>query len=395
MATRQWRALGRVVGRAAAFIAITFGLFLLFEGGASLLIFVRALQTETEPVLLVERGHTEYDPQLGWINRPGVRIDDMYGPGKHLAINGQGFRNQEDFAPEVPPATLRVICSGDSFTLGHGVANKDTWCARLAALSPGVQTVNMGQAGYGVDQAYLWYLRDGLKLEHHVQVLAFIYDDFRRVGENHFFGYGKPFMVAEEDGLRVIPARRNGGVYRWLINNGHLFLRLRSVLFLGRAIRKLADRERAEALGSRRARTWHVVEAIFDDLRERHRRGETQLILLALPAPWDRDTELSTDWRQFVDDYARRTGVPYVDLVEEYRAMGPNEARALFFPPGEIGSRHLNETGHLWVAKRLVTRLGELLGGQRSIDAIDAPHRARRGVSRVVKPGRRRGAERP
>ena len=387
--------MGRVVRRAAAFIAITFGLFLLFEGGASFLIFLRALQTETEPVLLVERGHTEYDPQLGWINLPGVSIDDMYGPGKHLAINGQGFRNQENFEPEVPSGALRVICSGDSFTLGHGVANEDTWCAQLAALSPGVQSVNMGQAGYGVDQAYLWYLRDGLKLEHHVHVLAFIYDDSRRVGQNHFFGYGKPLLVAEDGRLRVIPARRNGEVRRWLINSGHLFLRLRSVDFLDRAIRKLSRRERAEALERRRAQTWHVVEAIFDDLRERHRRGETQLILLALPAPWDRNTELSTHWRQLFGDYARRTGVPYVDLVEEYRAMGPDEARTLFFPPGEIGSRHLNETGHLWVARRLATRLDELLSvEQRSIDAIDAPHRARRGASQVVKPRRRRGAER-
>ena len=29
----------------------------------------------------------------------------------------------------------------------------------------------MGQGGYGIDQAYLWYKRDGTKLDHDVQIL--------------------------------------------------------------------------------------------------------------------------------------------------------------------------------------------------------------------------------
>jgi hypothetical protein len=157
-----------------------------------------------------------------------VRIDDFYGPGKDLVLNSQGFRDEEDVTTHVPDDTRRAICSGDSFTLGFGVGNGDSWCAMLEALNPGLQTVNMGQGGYGLDQVYLWYLRDGLELEHDAQLLAFIQDELRRVGVRHFLGYGKPTLYVEADSLRVEPARFHGPIRRWLARNGHLFRELRA-----------------------------------------------------------------------------------------------------------------------------------------------------------------------
>ena len=39
------------------------------------------------------------------------------------------------------------------------------------------ETINMGQVGYGVDQAFLWYRRDADDLDVDVQFLAFIPND--------------------------------------------------------------------------------------------------------------------------------------------------------------------------------------------------------------------------
>ena len=63
------------------------------------------------------------------------------------------------------------------------------------SLDPRLETLNMGQGGYGVDQAYLWYKRDAAKFEHQVHLLAFITDDFVRMQSDRFRGYGKPVIM--------------------------------------------------------------------------------------------------------------------------------------------------------------------------------------------------------
>jgi hypothetical protein len=180
---------------------VIFGLVLfIIEGVASYALFVRDVMTTTS---LAERRRTKYDAELGWVNEPNVYIRDMYGPQVYLRTNAQRFRNNHDISTRVVDGKARVVCSGASFTLGYGVDNAHTWCELLSVLNPRLETVNMGQGGYGVDQTYLWYKCDAAKLEHQVQLLAFITDDFYRVLSDSFFGYGKPVLAIENDRLVV------------------------------------------------------------------------------------------------------------------------------------------------------------------------------------------------
>ncbi len=105
----------------------------------------------------------------------------------------RAFAGSDRQRPDLRPAR-RLVCSGDSFTFGYGVGDEATWCALLATIPPGIETVNMGQGGYGLDQAYLWYRRDGLHLGHQVHVMALITRDFERMASDRFVGYGKPLL---------------------------------------------------------------------------------------------------------------------------------------------------------------------------------------------------------
>ena len=67
----------------------------------------------------------------------------------------------------------KKISSGDSFTLGYGVNNEETWPTAFSKLDERFETINMGQGGYGVDQSYLWYKRDGLEFDHQIHLFAF------------------------------------------------------------------------------------------------------------------------------------------------------------------------------------------------------------------------------
>jgi hypothetical protein len=154
-------------------------LFLLFEGFSSIALIVH--QVACCRVVFAGRLHSRYDRELGWVGIPNLYAADVYGPGKYVKTNSLGYRNQRDFDRRVPPGNVRVLCSGDSMTFGLGVANDDAWCQALEARDPRLQTVNMGQSGYGIDQMFLWYRRDIDRLDADVHILAAIDNDFVRM----------------------------------------------------------------------------------------------------------------------------------------------------------------------------------------------------------------------
>ncbi len=75
-----------------------------------------------------------------------------------------------------------------------GVSNNQTWCQLLTSINKQLQTINMDQGGAGIDQAYLWYKRDGVKFHHNLKIFAFITDDFVRMQRSKSSGYGKPLL---------------------------------------------------------------------------------------------------------------------------------------------------------------------------------------------------------
>jgi hypothetical protein len=123
--------LGRWLGNAAIAVLSPLLFFLLVEGLFSSYVAWRAMFPTHR---LAERHHTRHDALLGWANVPGLSLPDFYGSGRGLTINGQGFRGDRDYAPD--PPLRRLVCSGDSFAMGYGVGDGDTWCARLGEIVP-------------------------------------------------------------------------------------------------------------------------------------------------------------------------------------------------------------------------------------------------------------------
>src|SRR5262245_46598957 len=75
----------------ACLLALPFLVFVLMEGASSLLLLARDTMASRRGQV-AERRHTRYDPDLGWVNIPNATVRDLYGPGRDLHINGQGFR---------------------------------------------------------------------------------------------------------------------------------------------------------------------------------------------------------------------------------------------------------------------------------------------------------------
>lgn len=317
---------------------------------------------------IAEREHTRYDPDLGWINTPRLFLADMYGPGIYFQTNSQSFRNRADFPRAAPAGKLRVICSGDSFTLGYGVDNDHTWCQLLASFDRRLEPVNMGQGGYGMDQAYLWYRRDGARLDHQFHLFAFITDDLRRMQSDRFIGYGKPLLRLEKGALVTtnVPVPRRGAFVAWLAgHSGHL-MNLASVRLAQAVAAKLA--KPLPPPGEQERRWQPVAAKILEELQSLNRAKGSQLVLVYLPTREDYASCGADSWRRFMHAQARALGVPLLDLVESVRSLPPEQVPGLYLD----GSRtryfaargHYTEAGNAWVAREVQLALAGLMGAR-------------------------------
>ena len=306
---------------------------------------------------LAEKRHTEYDELLGWINMPNIYIRDMYGPGMYLKTNEQRFRNNNNFSLHPPPNKIRVICSGDSFTFGLGVDNDNTWCQHLDSINGKLETINMGQGGYGIDQAYLWYKRDGQKLNPDILILSFITSDFNRMKSDKFFGFDKPILKLENGVLvtQNVPIRKPFSV--WLNHKRLIIANLSSIRILNELFYKTLWRR----VSPNDKQIKELVLRIFQDLTKINQNKNIITVFVYLPMKNDYKDNDSDPWRQFLHAELAKHNLLFIDLVDEFRKLPPQYIDHLFIKEGLINYSytigHYSNEGNLFIAKILYNKL--------------------------------------
>ena len=282
-------------------------------------------------------------------------MSDLYGEHRHLTTNARGFRALEEYTKEVPEGRYRVVCAGDSFTLGYGVDDTETYPAWLQRLDPRLQTVNMGQGGYGVDQAYLWYARDGVEIDTDLLLFVFIAPDFERMLDARFNGeYSKPVLVAREGELVVenqpVPndwtsarGRRRASAFLAQSSLGDLLTRVARRLHGGGA--------RPEPGGP-----LPYEEAAELMLRNLHRlcaeRGQ-DLALVMIPLR-DPSVGRSDEVAAWLGGLSAELDVPYLNLLDDFAVLPKSEVELYYQADG-----HLNALGNRLVAELLIDDLRE------------------------------------
>jgi len=330
------------------------------EGLTSYILTVRDIINQIDAI--AERRHTEYDPELGWVNKKNMYMPDLYGPGISLATNSQRFRNQKEIDIKVPKGKYRIFCSGDSFTLGYGVSDNHTWCHRLTIIDPRLETVNMGQGGYGVDQAYLWFKRDGAMFERNMHILAFISDDFYRMQLDSFFGYGKPKLRVENEQLRIlnVPVPKAGYHSKLTSSLNHL-KRLRTVEFTSKVIKKLRYSATPENERNKNWETKRVLVELFQDLKNMNEQDLSLFVLVYLPTLHDLKKDDIGEWSGFIEKESLVQKIPFLNIMDEFKQIGYEKAEEYFIPESEArylgAAGHLNNKGNDVVARMIYAKL--------------------------------------
>lgn len=145
-----------------------------------------------------------HHPVLGWSPKPLTHTQEV-------RINSQGIRSEHDYSQDVPPHVVRVSAFGDSFTFGSDVTNDDTWELQLEEQDPRFEVLNFGVGAYGLDQAYLRYLQDGVHFHSDIVIIGFMSENIYR-NLNVF----RPFYSSSYKVLYTKP--------RFSVENGNLIL---------------------------------------------------------------------------------------------------------------------------------------------------------------------------
>jgi len=333
-----------------ASLAVVLATLVIIEGLSSIGIFAYEIVFFPNPGLS-SRVHVQHDRDLGWVNIPDLRLPEMYGPGREFRTNSQSFRSPRDFEPDVPAGVRRIICSGDSFTLGIGVRGGDTWCSLLSS-GPGWESVNMGEAGYGLGQIYLKFERKAAPLEHNRHVFAFISDSFRRLLLRRFVAWNKPVVALRNGELVVdnLPVRRRLFFMPWLLYNSNTINRLRGVDLGQRVLARLRPRSLSASAATPDALA--VPMAIFERVEELNAAKGSRALFVYLPSN-PRGVPGEEERLQDLRTRMEAAGLDYLDLASEFSELPRDQREGLF--DAEWG--HLSAAGNEWVANRLRQRV--------------------------------------
>lgn len=338
-------------------IFITGVLFAAIEGGLQIYKLIQTAHVHPK------MKHIEYDPLLGWTNIPNHYVPGMFFETDYFQSNSQGFRSKEDFTKEVPENMTRIICSGDSFTMGVGVDNDHAWCELLAKKSPHLQTINMGQGGYGLDQAYLWYMRDGIKFDHQIHIFAFIPDDFNRIRGASYANYPKPYfsLVNDELVLKNVPVPHHLllPIFRnlALANFNTRLYHLRYMETAKQLVQFYDQYFPAPKEDVHQGDSYDLPFKIFRNLQEENRKHGRQIIFVFLPPPNQSKANEEDHSKNFRHELAKRMkehGMHYLDLTDDFKKEVAKN-KGLYIYDG-----HLNNEGNKLAAEMLYQKIARL-----------------------------------
>ena len=150
---------------------------------------------------------------------PDTRTVDRRIPEKPylFSTNSQGLRSLQEISPQKPPGTLRILCLGDSFTMGWGVNDEFTYPEQLRQSvlrnTPGVKldVINAGNTFNNILDQLDYFNDKGAKLAPDLVIVQFYANDiYNEMARKH---------------VDRIHNKKQSGPYAWTVG-GWLFEQL-------------------------------------------------------------------------------------------------------------------------------------------------------------------------
>ena len=293
------------------------------------------------------------DPELGYRPAPDLRRLDAQGLPV-LTTNARGVRGLTDVPLERTPGRPRVVAVGDSFTFGADVGDAQAWPAVLAA-DLGIEVVNLGVQGFGLDQVALRLEREAFAYHPDVVLIGYYVSSAGPERLLHAWSCGpKPRFERTGGELALVGTPVPGP--------DQVRAEVRRAPALGWLLR-LAWRALSPAPADDAVARRELVHALLDRMVAAVRQAGARPVVVFLPSanqPTAADYRLDRDG--LLGPWCARSGVPCVDagpaLVPGPEGPGWREAAAANY----LGTNpHYSPLGHARVAQAVAAALRPML----------------------------------
>ncbi len=307
-----------------------------------------------------------YSETYGWELRAGASSDVG---GVRVSVNQNGHRGRPvEYARK--DGVARILMLGDSVAFGVGVADEQTFSARMDRPGAGVEVVNLAVPGYGPAQILLLLRTRGLAYRPDAVVVHFcLANDFADavLSESLYSRHPAPYLTIEGRALRVKNSHLRLGTGKLLLQQlgeGSALLRGASLVLSPPTAANSREAADAARWPKRRRRAHHDPRALsaislwLASMSEITRSAGGRLLLVIHP---DRTLERgNTRWGEALERLATESRIPVLDMADYYRENG------FTFDQVTIdGIGHLSPAGHAVVAQAFERALHDL----RALDA--------------------------
>lgn len=311
-----------------------------------------------ERFLEQDSSYIKIDSVLGWAPRPNGRT------GIYQA-NAQGIRGVEDYSKKTGKS-LRISAYGDSFTHGNEVRYDETWQQKMEQQDTSLEVLNFGVGGYGLDQAYLRYLKERGVYKSDIVLIGYMTDDIYRHQNifRPFFSaktglpFGKPRFELQDDSLILdknpFPTTRH---YRQLLKSPGYYLRkagkmdvyyqkaqksgpldfLASVRLFKIALEKVGDRFdtdfKLNQVYAKNSSSFKVVCRLFSGFIKAVKEDEAMPVIILFPNKRDvmRFKQSGENHFRSLHRYFDEQGFTYLDLLPVFAQVESDSALNTLF----------------------------------------------------------------
>jgi HEAT repeat protein/lysophospholipase L1-like esterase len=219
-------------------------------------------------------------------------------------VNADGLRDRHH-PIEKPPHTFRLVCLGDSVTLGYGFPREEAWPQALQRMAdargPGLEAFNVALLGWSTRQERYAYERIARRYRPDAVVLAVVLNDLEDLHNN----------LSRPPPLLVELFKRSALVRRVVDAEGREI----------RSIDELYRQPEPAKVSSAFQKMFAELRALADDVRQ----DGARLAVMVLP---DADQVAPSPPPPIpetrIDDFLRAEGVPVIDVQPGLRALGPS-----------------------------------------------------------------------
>ncbi len=295
-----------------------------------------------------------FDHELGW-----APVQNITYPKNHYPYiyhqNQFGLRASDDIQLKRTSDRKRVLVLGDSYVWGVG-ANQAELFSAPEVCGTNEEVINCGVSGYGTDQEYLFYLREGQKFDVDEVVLAFtLYNDVENNLNSKQYSYLKPYFTLS-DGQLVL---HNEHVRNSTVDNFFRDLKVESRVWnLAHAgaeeLIKTVSRKQQKQLGAEVVVTdadrkgIQLTLAILKKLKEAVEARHAELVVVFIPYKPRIEQHLAGD-----HPFAALIAAGLTEMRVHYREPYPEFLKSAVagVDPFNVGDNHFNAAGHSLFAK--------------------------------------------